>query len=150
MKMLCVCAMGLLFWSASAAWSADGLVAVKSPRTPSDTMDRLEKVLKAKKVVVFARLDHAASAAQAGRKLRATQLLIFGNPQGGAPLMECAQSAAIDLPLKALAWEDASGQTWLAYNDPVWIAQRHKAPQCAAAAELKKALAAFTESAAAK
>jgi uncharacterized protein (DUF302 family) len=134
MKLLRICATGLLFWSASAAWSADGLVAVKSLRTPGETMDRLEKVLKANNIVVFARLDHAAGAAQAGRKLRPTQLLIFGNPQGGTLLMECAQSAGIDLPMKALAWQDASGQTWLAYNDPVWIAQRHKAPQCAAAA----------------
>jgi uncharacterized protein (DUF302 family) len=150
MKLLRICATGLLFWSASAAWSADGLVAVKSLRTPGETMDRLEKVLKANNIVVFARLDHAAGAAQAGRKLRPTQLLIFGNPQGGTLLMECAQSAGIDLPMKALAWQDASGQTWLGYNDPVWIAQRHKAPQCAAAAELKKALAAFTASAVAK
>jgi uncharacterized protein (DUF302 family) len=150
MKLLRICATGLLFWSGSAAWSADGLVAVKSLRTPGETMDRLEKVLKANNIVVFARLDHAAGAAQAGRKLRPTQLLIFGNPQGGTLLMECAQSAGIDLPMKALAWQDASGQTWLAYNDPVWIAQRHKAPQCAAAAELKKALAAFTASAVAK
>lgn len=132
------------------AQAADGLIALKSPHGGKETIDRLEAAVKAKGLIVFARIDHAAGAAKAGKRLRATELLIFGNPQGGTPLMECAQSAGIDLPLKALAWQDASGQVWLSYNDPEWIAARHGAPQCAAAAGLKKALAAFAQQATAK
>lgn len=141
---------GLLFFAAGTVWSADGLVQVKSAHAPRETLDRLEKLVKQKGLTVFARVDHAAGAAKVGKTLRPTELLIFGNPQGGTPLMECAQSAGIDLPLKAMAWQDAKGQSWLGYNDPVWIAQRHKAPKCAAAANLKKALASFAGTAAAK
>ena len=132
------------------AWGADGLVAVKSQHPPKETIDRLEKLVKEKGMAVFARVDHAAGAAKVGKTLRPTELLIFGNPQGGTPLMECAQSAGIDLPMKAMAWQDAKGQSWLGYNDPAWIAQRHKAPKCAAAPNLKKALAGFIDAAAAK
>ncbi|OGA79113.1 MAG: hypothetical protein A3G81_00155 [Betaproteobacteria bacterium RIFCSPLOWO2_12_FULL_65_14] len=140
----------LLCCLASTAWSADGLVAVKSHYAPKETIDRLEKLLKEKGMTVFARVDHAAGASKVGKTLRPTELLIFGNPQGGTPLMECAQSAGIDLPMKAMAWEDAKGQSWLGYNDPAWIARRHKAPKCAAAANLKKALASFINAAAAR
>jgi uncharacterized protein (DUF302 family) len=133
-----------------AGWAADGLVALKSAHPPKETLDRLENLVKEKGLTVFARVDHAAGAAKVGKTLRPTELLIFGNPQGGTPLMECAQTAGVDLPLKAMAWQDAKGQSWLGYNDPVWIAQRHKAPKCAAAANLKKALAAFAGAAAAK
>lgn len=149
MKRFCAAA-GLFFAVACAAWGADGLVAVKSAHAPKETIDRLEKLLKEKGMTIFARVDHAAGAAKVGKTLRPTELLIFGNPQGGTPLMECAQSAGIDLPMKAMAWEDAKGQAWLGYNDPAWIAQRHKAPKCDAAANLKKALAGFVNAAAAK
>ena len=91
----------VLFCLALPAFAADGLVAVESARGAKDTMDRLESVAKERGLNVFARIDHAAGAAKVGRKLRATEVLIFGNPQGGTPLMECAQSAGIDLPLKA-------------------------------------------------
>lgn len=149
MKRICA-VFGLLFFVAGYAWGADGLVMVKSAHAPGETIDRLEKLVKEKGLTVFARVDHAGGAAKVGKTLRPTELLIFGNPQGGTPLMECAQTAGIDLPLKAMAWQDAKGQSWLGYNDPVWIAQRHKAPKCAAAANLKKALAAFAGAAAAK
>ena len=132
------------------AWSADGLVEVKSPFAPKETMDRLEGILKNKGMTIFARVDHAAGAAKVGKKLRATELLIFGNPQGGTPLMECSQTAGIDLPLKALVREDESGQVWLGYNDPAYLATRHGAGQCPAAANLKKALAGFVQEAVAK
>jgi uncharacterized protein (DUF302 family) len=79
--------------------------------------------------------------------LRATELLIFGNPQGGTPFMECAQTVGIDLPLKALVWQDESGQVWLGYNDPAYLAARHGVAQCPAAAGLKKALAGFAQQA---
>ena len=121
--------------------AADGLIAVKSPYSAKETMNRLEEVVKQKGLNVFARIDHAAGAAKIGKTLRPTELLIFGNPQGGTPLMECAQTMGIDLPLKALVWEDASAQVWLGYNDITFIAKRHEVPDCAAPANLSKALA---------
>jgi uncharacterized protein (DUF302 family) len=132
------------------AYAADGLVALKSPHAPKATMDRLESAVKDKGLNVFARVDHAGGAAKVGKKLRATELLIFGNPQGGTPFMECAQSVGIDLPLKALVWQDESGQVWLGYNDPEWLARRHGVAQCPAAAGLKKALAALAQQAVSK
>lgn len=132
------------------AWSADGLVEVKSPFAPKETIDRLEGILKNKGMTIFARVDHAAGAAKVGKKLRATELLIFGNPQGGTPLMECSQTTGIDLPLKALVREDESGQVWLGYNDPAYLAARHGAAQCPVVANLKKALAGFVQEAVTK
>jgi uncharacterized protein (DUF302 family) len=131
----------------SYAWGADGLITVKSPHSPKDTMDRLEALLQQKGMTIFARIDHAAGAAKVGKTLRATELLIFGNPQGGTPFMECNQTVGIDLPLKALVWEDASGQVWLGYNDPAFLAQRHGVPQCPVVENMKKALAGFTQEA---
>jgi len=88
-------------------------------------MDRLEAEISAKGMKVFARIDHAAGAAEAGLELRPTELIIFGNARGGTPLMQSVQTVGIDLPLKALVWEDASGTTWLSYNELSWIARRH-------------------------
>lgn len=127
----------------SQTWGADGLIAIKSPYSPKDTMDRLESLLKQKGMTIFARVDHAAGAAKVGKTLRATELLIFGNPQGGTPFMECAQTVGIDLPLKALVWEDSTGTVWLAYNDPAYLAQRHGVSQCPVVENLSKALAGF-------
>jgi uncharacterized protein (DUF302 family) len=127
--------------------AADGLVAVKSPYSAKDTMNRLEEIVKQRGLDVFARIDHAAGAAKVGKSLRPTELLIFGNPQGGTPLMECAQSVGIDLPLKALVWEDASSQVWLGYNDPAFLAQRHGVAQCPVVENLRKALAGIAEAA---
>jgi uncharacterized protein (DUF302 family) len=129
----------------TAALAADGLVAIKSPFSAKETMNRLEEVAKQRGLNVFARIDHAAGAAKIGKTLRPTEVLIFGNPQGGTPFMECAQSVGIDLPLKALIWEDAQGQVWLGYNDPAFLAQRHGVPQCPAVSGLSKALAALAE-----
>ncbi len=122
------------------AHAVDGLTAVKSPRTVKETIDRLEAAAKARNLVIFARVDHAAGAQKAGRTLRPTELLIFGNPQGGTPFMECAQSVGLDLPLKALAWQDDKGQVWLGYNEPQFIAARHAVPNCAVVPNLKKGL----------
>jgi uncharacterized protein (DUF302 family) len=105
--------------------AGDGLTTVPSSYGPKDTMDRLEAALKAKGLTTFARVDHAAGAAEVGLPLRPTELLIFGNARGGTPLMQANQTVGIDLPLKALVWQDASGKTWLSYNDPAWIAGRH-------------------------
>lgn len=134
-----------LFGVAALTSAADGLIAVKSPHSAKETMGKLEEVVKQRGLNVFARIDHAAGAAKIGKTLRPTEVLIFGNPQGGTPLMECAQSAGIDLPLKALVSEDASAQVWISYNDPVWLAQRHGAPACPAAENLRKALAGIAE-----
>lgn len=130
--------------------AADGLVALKSPHAAKATMDRLETALKEKGLTIFARIDHAAGAAKIGKQLRATELLIFGNPQGGTPFMECSQTVGIDLPLKALVWQDESGQVWLGYNDPAYLATRHGVAQCPATAGLKKALAGFAQQAVSK
>ena len=132
----------VVFWVCfvTLCWAADGLIVVKSPHSSKDTMDRLEAIVKQKNLTIFARIDHAAGAAKVGKKLRSTELLIFGNPQGGTPFMECSQTVGIDLPLKALVWEDASGQVWLGYNDPEFLAKRHGASQCPAVGNLKKAL----------
>jgi uncharacterized protein (DUF302 family) len=125
------------------AWGADGLISLKSPHSPRGTMDRLENLLTQKGMTIFARIDHAAGAAKIGQSLRPTEVLIFGNPQGGTPFMVCQQTVGIDLPLKALVWQDARGQVWLGYNDPEYLAQRHGAVQCPVVAKLKKALAGF-------
>jgi uncharacterized protein (DUF302 family) len=105
--------------------AADGLTTFRSSYGPKDTMTRLEAEVKARGMTVFARIDHAAGAAGVGLSLRPTELLIFGNAKAGTPLMQTVQTTGIDLPLKALVWEDASGATWLSYNDPAWLAQRH-------------------------
>ena len=88
-------------------------------------MDRLESEIQAHGLNVFARIDHATGAAKVGLRLRPTELIIFGNARGGTPLMQSVQTVGIDLPLKALVWQDATGKTWISYNEPSWIAQRH-------------------------
>jgi len=109
----------------STALGADGMVTKPSAFSVAETIERLEKGARERNFVVVARVDHAAAATKAGLDLRPTVLLIFGNPKGGTPLMQSAPSIGLDLPLKALAWEDAAGRVWLAYNDPEWLAQRH-------------------------
>ena len=135
----------LMIIVSSSSWAADGLVAVKSAHSPKETMDRFESVVKQKGMTVFARIDHAAGATKVGKSLRPTEVLIFGNPQGGTPFMECAQTVGIDLPLKVLVWTDASGQVWLGYNDPAYLARRHGAATCPAADGITKALAGFVD-----
>ena len=136
--------------AATTAASADGLVALKSPYPVMETMSRFEDNAKQRGLTVFARIDHAAGATRIGKTLRPTEVLIFGNPQGGTPLMECAQTMGIDLPLKALVWEDAQGQVWLGYNDPAWLIARHGAAECPAAQAVGKALAGLSETAVAR
>src|SRR5437867_13425821 len=102
----------------------EGLTSIRSRFGPKETMDRLEAEIRAQGMTVFARIDHAAGAAEAGLELRPTELIIFGNARGGTPLMQASQTAGIDLPLKALVWQDAAGKTWLSYNDPSWIVRR--------------------------
>jgi len=114
--------------------AADGLVTIRSHYQPKETMARLEAAVTAKGMTVFAHVDHAAGAAETGLSLWPTDLLIFGSPKGGTPLMQSVQSIGIDLPLKALVWQDDAGTTWLSYNDPAWLAGRHGAgPEAKAA-----------------
>jgi uncharacterized protein (DUF302 family) len=103
----------------------EGLTSIRSRFGPKETMDRLQAEIRAQGMTVFARIDHAAGAAEAGLTLPPTELIIFGNARGGTPLMQSVQTVGIDLPLKALVWEDAGGKTWLSYNEPSWVAQRH-------------------------
>jgi uncharacterized protein (DUF302 family) len=103
----------------------DGLTTIRSSNGPKMTADRLEAEVKAKGLTLFARIDHAAGASAAGLQLRPTELLIFGNAKGGTPLMQAAQTMGIDLPLKALVWQDEAGDTFLSYNDPGWLTKRH-------------------------
>jgi uncharacterized protein (DUF302 family) len=105
--------------------AADGLITIRSSYGPEETMNRLEAEVRGKGMIIFARVDHAAGAAAVGMSLRPTDLLVFGAAKGGTPLMESAQTIGIDLPLKALVWQDASGATWLSYNDIEWLAKRH-------------------------
>jgi uncharacterized protein (DUF302 family) len=105
-----------------------GFVSKPSKYSAPETIERLSAILKSKGVAIFALVDHSGEAKKAGLKMRPTRLLIFGNPKGGTPLMVAAPSTAIDLPLKALAWEDASGKVWLSYNSPDYLQQRHGFP----------------------
>jgi|SRR5580704_364580 uncharacterized protein (DUF302 family) len=105
--------------------SDNGLITVPSPHNVKETIDLIEADVKSKGMTVFARVDHAAGAKEAGLLLAPTLLIMFGNAKGGTPLMQADQTMGIDLPLKALAWEDASGKTWLTWNDPAWLAKRH-------------------------
>jgi uncharacterized protein (DUF302 family) len=102
-----------------------GLITVASSWSVGETIDRLQTVVTGVGLLVFARIDHAGNAARAGMELRPTELLIFGNPRGGTPLMQDRQTSGIDLPVKALAWQDAKGKVWLTYNDATWLADRH-------------------------
>jgi uncharacterized protein (DUF302 family) len=103
----------------------NGLTTLPSIHSAKETMDRFDADVRAKGLTVFARIDHAAGAKAVGLSLRPTEVLIFGNAKGGTPLMQALQTTGIDLPLKALVWEDPGGKVWLSYNEPAWIAQRH-------------------------
>jgi uncharacterized protein (DUF302 family) len=107
------------------AVAAEGLITIQSYHGPAETMQRLEAAVKAKGFSVFAHIDHSAQAAQVHLSLQPTDLLIFGNPKGGTPLMQSNRTIGIDLPLRALVWQDEKGTTWLSYNDPEWLVQRH-------------------------
>ncbi len=131
-----------------AAQASDGLITLKSPHTVPQTADRLEKALRDKGMKIFSRIDHAAGAARAGLTLRPTVLILFGNPKIGSKLMQCDQKTAIDLPMKALVYQDDSGTTWLSYNSPAWLASRHNLAACQPVLDkVGKALAGFAASA---
>ncbi len=139
--------LGFVLISPATIFAADGLITLKSSYSADETMNRFEAIAKKKGLKIFARIDHAAGAAKIGKSLRPTEVLIFGNPQGGTPFMECSQTVGIDLPLKVLVWQDANNQVWLGYNDPVYLAKRHEVESCPVAAKLKKALAGLSAAA---
>ena len=103
----------------------EGLVTLPSDFGPEETLSRLEKEIIAQGIHIFAHIDHAAGAGSVGLTLRPTTVILFGSPRGGTPLMQANQTIGIDLPLKALVWQDANSKTFLSYNDPAWLAKRH-------------------------
>lgn len=105
--------------------SDDGLITLESSCSVGETIDRLAQEAERASLRIFARIDHAANARQVGQELRPTELLIFGHPRGGTPLMADRQTVGIDLPVKALAWQDADGRVFLTYNDAGWLGRRH-------------------------
>jgi uncharacterized protein (DUF302 family) len=129
----------------AATQGSQGLVVLQSPHTQAETLQRLEMQVRQRNLNVVSRIDHAAAAQRAGLTLRPTDVMIFGNPQAGTPLMQCAQAAGIDLPMKALVWTDAAGQVWLGWNDPAWLVSRHGGTECPAVENVRKALAAIGE-----
>lgn len=106
----------------------NGLIHLSSPRAVLETLARLEAIIQSKGLAILARIDHSGDAANAGLTLRPTKLLIFGNAKSGTPLMIASPSLAIDLPLKALVWEDDEGKVWLSYNSPDYLKERHAIP----------------------
>jgi uncharacterized protein (DUF302 family) len=137
-----------IFFFVSLAHADNGLISIKSPYDVKKTADRLENALNAKGMTVFIRINHAEGARKVGKKLRPTELVIFGNPKVGTPLMQCGQSAAIDLPQKALIWQDEAGQVWLTYNDPNYLVNRHGLAGCdEVTKKIEKALGNFAKAA---
>ena len=112
------------------AFANDTITAVKSPYSVTETTDRLEALIKEKGLNFFARINHSANAEKVDLQLRPTELVLFGNPAAGTPIMNCAQTAAIDLPQKALIWEDENQQVWLGYNPPSYLQSRHNIEGC--------------------
>ena len=122
------------------AQAADGMIEMKSAHSAADTATRLVAAIETRKLNLFARIDHAAGAKKIDKMLRPTEVFIFGNPMGGTPLMECAQSIGIDLPLKMLIWQTAEGNVMVGYNDPAWLAKRHGTACEPAVGNISKAL----------
>ena len=120
-----ITALGLMVFFAGHVNADDGLISIKSKYSVDETLNRLESVVKGKGLTVFTRIDHTAGANKVDKELRPTKLLVFGNPKVGTQLMQSNQTAGIDLPMKALAWEDATGQVWLTYSSASYIADRH-------------------------
>jgi uncharacterized protein (DUF302 family) len=125
----------------------EGLVVSASTHGPAETMQKLIAAVSEKGLTVLAHVDHAAAAAKAGLALRPTDLLVFGNPTGGTPLMQAQQTMGIDLPLKALVWQDEDGKTWLGYNDPSWLVARHSVKNDKVVGAMRDMLAALAKKA---
>ncbi|GAU08158.1 DUF302 domain-containing protein [Desulfoplanes formicivorans] len=141
----------LILFFAMYAQAADGVINVQSASNVKETADRMENILKEKGMTVFNRIQHSEGANTVGIKLRDTELILFGNPKVGSPLIKCQQSVAIDLPQKALIWEDDNGHVWISYNDPKYLAQRHVIVGCEdVLLKIEKALSGIANAAAMK
>ena len=125
--------------------AADETINKKSSYSVAKTLDRLESIVKKKGISVFARIDHGAGAKKVGQELHASELLIFGNPKMGSPLMQASPLMGLELPMKALAWQDKSGQVWLSYLKPAVLQQRHQLNNGAIINKMTRALDAITE-----
>jgi uncharacterized protein (DUF302 family) len=125
-----LCSLMAILFFASVTYADNGIISIRSSHDVKTTVDRLENILREKGMTVFTRINHAEAAQKIGKKLRPTELIIFGNPKVGTPLMQCGQSVALDLPQKALIWQDEAGQVWLSYNDPKYLASRHNIKEC--------------------
>jgi len=150
MKKAIFTALAILFIAIPVA-AADGVVDVPSTFSVEETADRMESILNEKGMTIFNRIKHSESAAKVGIELRKTELILFGNPKVGSPLMKCQQSVAIDLPQKALIWEDEKVHVWISYNDPKYLEKRHNISGCEEVlAKTANALAGIAKSASAK
>ena len=150
MKKAILSVLGILFIAVPAA-ASDGMIDVQSTFTVQETADRMEIILQEKGMKIFNRIKHSEGAAKAGIELRNTELILFGNPKVGSPLMKCRQSVAIDLPQKALIWEDDKAKVWISYNDPRYLERRHAIAGCEEVLlKIEKALASIAQSAATK
>jgi uncharacterized protein (DUF302 family) len=142
------CSVVALLLLTTPIYADSDLISVKSPHDVKTTADRLESTLKQKGMNVFIRINHAQGAQKVGMELRPTELIIFGNPKVGTPLMQCGQSVAIDLPQKALIWQDEKGQVWLSYNNPNYLVERHEISGCdAVVKKIEGALGKFANAA---
>ena len=136
---------------AASVYAAEGMIDVESAYGVEETADRLDNVLKEKGMTIFNRVKHSDAAKNAGVELRHTELIIFGNPKAGSPLMKCLQSVAIDLPQKALIWKDSAGRVWISYNNPRYLEKRHNISNCEEViTKIEKALAGISKAASSK
>jgi uncharacterized protein (DUF302 family) len=150
MKKIILAALSIVFIAVPAV-AADGMVNVPSTFNVEETADRMESILNEKGMTIFKRIKHSEGAEKVGIELRETELIIFGNPKVGSPLMKCQQSVAIDLPQKALIWEDDKAKVWISYNDPRYLEKRHNISGCEEVIlKIEKALAGIAKSASTK
>ncbi|NDV92743.1 DUF302 domain-containing protein [Alteromonas sp. 345S023] len=119
-----------LFLASFFASASDGLIKYESQYAVKETADRFENILKSKGLTLFARVNHQKNAQDVNLDLRATEVIIFGNPKVGTPLMQCTQDVAIDLPQKVMVSEDENKKVWLTYNNPNYLMQRHDIQGC--------------------
>ncbi len=141
----------LVIFTVFPAMAADGLINVQSAFSVKETTDRLENILNEKGMTIFNQINHSDAARGVGVELRETRLIIFGNPKVGSPLMQCQQSIAIDLPQKAIIWEDNQSKVWISYNDPRYLKKRHHIIGCdKVITKVEKALSGITKAAATK
>ena len=150
MKKIIFTALSILFFAIPVE-AADGMVNVPSTFNVEETADRMESILKEKGMTIFNRIKHSEDAGKVGIELRDTELIIFGNPKVGSPLMKCQQSVAIDLPQKAIIWKDDKAKIWISYNNPRYLEKRHDITDCEEViSEIEKALAGIAKSASTK